>query len=137
MNALSVQSLGADPHAATRSRFYSLPPHLQKEVLSRAIDWGVMQGLEDCRRTGVGMGALSQAEQQQSVTSAISSALTPILGGTAKNLGQQAADVIGPVIEDKLKQYAPIFGVIAGLVAAVFSVIGMVVVGGYVVKKMR
>lgn len=147
MNALSLESLGAtharhNPHAG--ERFNLLPPTVQKRVLSRVIDWGVMNGLEEvCRRrglSGITLGQLSQADQS-TVADSVGSALAPILGSTLKSttssLSQQAADVIGPVIEQKLKDYGPIFAVIMGLTAAVFTLLGMGLLGGYLLKKLR
>lgn len=138
MNGLSLQDLGiARRPSYAGERFFLLPKHVQKQVAARVLDWGVMQGMAEIRRRrpGVsGFGDLSQAEQQ-TVASAASGALTQILGGTAKGLSTQAAEVIGPVIEQKLKEFGPTFAIIAGLVAAVFGVLGMALVGGYVIRK--
>lgn len=138
MNALSLQDLGmkARPSYAGE-RFYLLPKYVQRQVAARVLDWGVMQGMAEIRRRrpGVsGFGDLSQAEQQ-AVANTAANALTQILGGTARGLSQQAAEVIGPVIEQKLKEFGPTFAIIAGLVAAIFGTLGMALIGGYVIRK--
>lgn len=141
MNALSLEALGRTRASAYEGeRFHLMPVATQRRVLARAIDWGVMNGVDEIRRRrgyGVsGMGDLSQQEQS-SVASSVASALTPIFSGTAKNLSQQAADVIGPVMEQKLKEYGPTFAIIMGLVASTLTVLGMALFGSYIVGKLR
>lgn len=140
MNGLSLQNLGlAQRPSYAGERFYALPAYVQRQMAARVLDWGVMQGIDEIRRRRPGamisgFGDLSQADQQ-AVADSASNALTQILGGTAKSLSAQAADVMGPVIEQKLKEYGPTFAIIAGLVAAVFGIVGMALVGGYVIRK--
>jgi hypothetical protein len=141
VNGLSLQDIGAVRRPSYEGeRFNLLPPDVQRHIASRVVDWGVMNGIAEIkrRRPGArinGFGDLSQQEQN-AVASAVSSALTPILGSTAKDLSQQAADVIGPVMVQKLKEYGPTFAIIMGLVAATFSVLGMALVGGFLMKKL-
>jgi hypothetical protein len=132
-------------HLPMGERFNLLPPRVQQEVVSRVIDWGVMNAIDEARlrnpgRAISGLGDLSQAEQQSTADS-ISSLLSPILGSTlsstATSLSQQAATVIGPVIEQKLAAYGPIFALIMGLTTATFTLLGMALFGGYMLKKLQ
>lgn len=149
MNALSLESLGAvrrpDPTAAYKGeRFNLLPGYMKKRILARAMDWGVMNGMaEISRRRGYaisGFGDLSQADQQ-TVADSVGSALAPILGGALKGttaqVSQQAAEVIGPVLEQKLKEYGPTFAIIMGLVASSLTILGMALFGSYILAKVR
>ena len=122
-----------------------MPVRLQREMAARVIDWGVMNGIAEIkrRRPGArinGFGDLSQADQA-TVADSVSSVLAPILGSTLKSttadLSAQAATVMGPVIEQKLKEYGPTFAIIMGLVAASLTLLGMAVFGGYIMAKIR
>lgn len=143
---LTLQGLGAArrPHFEGE-RFRDLPPRLQREMAARVVDWGVMNGLAEVRRRRGGMkiqglADLSQADQQ-TVADSVSNVLAPILSttmkGTTAQLSQQAADVIGPVIEQKLKDYGPTFAIIMGLVAASLTLLGMGLFGGWLLTKIR
>ncbi len=145
MNGLSLQNLAAMRRPAPDTRFYPLPPKVQAKMVQRAIEWGVASGVAEVRRRRPGaaingMGDLSQQEQQ-TVADSVASALSPILGSTLKStttaLSQQAADVIGPVLEQKLKEYGPTFAIIMGLVASTLTILGMAVFGGFILSKIR
>jgi len=102
------------------------------------MDWGIQQGMAEMerRRAARGLQGFGQTQDDTSaVSSSVASALMPILGGTTQQLSQKAADVIGPVIEDKLKQYGPMLAAITGLFAAAFTIIGMAVIGKYILAK--
>lgn len=148
MNALSVQALGG--FAGFDSLGYhlaQLDPATQQEIVTRAIMWGVERGVSDWIegnqwRRERGLGALGQDAAQGAITAGIQAALTPLmpwlgdkLVEMAKPAMQQATDMIGPVIDQKVKEYGPRLAVITGLAAALLSVLGMILVGGYVVKK--
>jgi hypothetical protein len=146
MNALSIENLNVlRPSAYEGERFKLMRPMVQRHVLSRAIDWGVLNGIAEIRRRRggariSGFGDLSQLEQQ-TVADSVGSALAPILGSTLKSttasISQQAADVIGPVIEQKLKEFGPTFAIIMGLVASTLTILGMALFGGYIIAKVR
>lgn len=145
MTCLTLQAMGAARPHFEGERFNMLPVSVQRQMAARAIDWGMMHGLAEIRRCRPGqlirgMGDLSQADQQ-TVADSVSSALAPILGSTLKSttaeLSSQAAAVMGPVIEDKLKAYGPTFAIIMGLVAATLTLLGMAVFGGYIIAKIR
>jgi hypothetical protein len=140
-----LQSLGAARPHFEGERFRDMPVRLQREMAARVIDWGVMNGIAEIkrRRPGArinGFGDLSQADQA-TVADSVSSVLAPILGSTLKSttadLSAQAATVMGPVIEQKLKDYGPTFAIIMGLVAASLTLLGMAVFGGYIMSKIR
>ena len=144
MNSLSLEAVRpTNPYTDMEVRLRRLPKHVQREVLSRAIDWGVSHGVAEWRAMGgPSMGALSQDALSTAVGTAVQKAITPLMPTLSAELmkavepaAAKAADVVGPVLEEKLKKYAPIFGIVAGLVAAAFGVLGMMIVGGYVVKK--
>jgi hypothetical protein len=131
-------------HLPMGERFNLLPPRVQQEVVSRVIDWGVMNAIDEARqrnpgRTINGLADLSQADQQ-STADAVSSLLSPILGqtlsSTTSSLSAQAATVLGPVIEQKLAAYGPVFAIIMGLTTATFTLLGMALFGGYLMKKL-
>jgi hypothetical protein len=145
VTVLTLQALGAARLPFEGERFRMLPARVQKEMASRAVDWGVANAVAEIRRRRPhaaihGFGDLSQQEQQ-TVADSVSSALAPILGSTLKsttaNVSSQAAAVIGPVIEEKLAAYGPTFAVIMGLVAATLTLLGMAVFGGYILTKIR
>jgi hypothetical protein len=150
MTVLTVQALGVTPRALKDGswqgeRFSKLPPRVQQEMASRLIDWGVMNGVDEIRRRRPGLvirtlGDLSQADQQ-TVADSVSSLLSPILGSTlsstTSSLSQQAAGILGPVIEQKLAAYGPVFALIMGLTTATFTLLGMALFGGYMLKKLQ
>jgi hypothetical protein len=130
-------------HRPMGERFNLLPPRVQQEVVSRVIDWGVMNAIDEARQRNPGrvingLADLSQADQQ-STADAVSSLLSPILGqtlsSTTSSLSQQAATVLGPVIEQKLAAYGPVFAIIMGLTTATFTLLGMALFGSYILKK--
>ena len=147
MNALSLQSLSTvnGDYTNMADRFRVLSPRVQREVLSRAIDWGVMHGLAECRcRSMRGMGGLGADAVTSAVQVAVQNAIAPLMPALTEQLtaavgpaAQKAADVVGPVLDEKLRKYGPIVGVIAGVVAAVLGIGGMLLLGGYIVKKVK
>lgn len=102
-----------------------------------------MHGLEEYRRrAATGMGALGQDAVSSVVGSAVEKALRPLVPTLGAELmkvvepaAKKAADTVGPVIDEKLRKYGPWIGVIAGTVAAILGILGMVVLGGYLVRK--
>jgi hypothetical protein len=145
VTVLTVQALGSAHPSFRGERFNLLPIAVQRRMASRVIDWGMMHGLDELRRRRPGriirgMGDLSQADQQ-TVADSVASALSPILGSTLKSttadLSAQAAAVMGPVIEQKLAAYGPVFAIIMGLVTATLTLAGMALFGGYLLKKLR
>lgn len=146
MNALCLESLGAARRPSYEGeRFRLLPPAVQRQMAARVVDWGVMNGVAEIKRRRPnarinGFGDLSQQEQQ-TVADSVSSVLAPILGTTLKsttaNISAQAAEVIGPVIEQKLKEYGPTFAIILGLVASTLTILGMAIFGGFILAKIR
>jgi len=157
MNGLSLQDLGqVDPIAEARMRASSwgvghleppgyhatltaladLDPEMRLEVVRRGAEWGVMQGLADLRAQGIdGLG-------QDYIALAVERALKPMLPALSEQImqvvgpaAQKAADTVGPVLDEKLRKWGPIMAVIAGVVAAVLGIVGMVVMGGYVIRK--
>jgi len=76
------------------------------------------------------------------IQAAVQKALAPIMPTLGAELvkvvqpaAEKAANTVGPVIDEKLREYGPWIGAIAGTVSAILSIIGMILVGGYVVKK--
>ena len=152
MNALSYEALASlDPHTAAvigyesagvgyahglygqagqiRARLDRLDPATRREVIRRATEWGVGQFRAH------GFSGLGQDSAGQIVGGALQRVLAPTISAAVDPAAQKMAQVIGPVIEEKLRKYGPIVGAIAGILAGVISIIGMVVIGGYVVKK--
>lgn len=123
-----------------RARLRLLDPWTRREVLRRSLRWGVQYGTAELGAHG--FGTLSQDAVTGVIGAAVQRALEPLLPTLGAQLmsvvepaARKAADVVGPVLEEKLQKYGPIIGIIAGVVAAVLSIIGMVVVGGYVAKR--
>lgn len=152
MNALSYEALASvDPHTAAvigyesagwghehglygnaghiRARLARLDPHTRREVIRRAQEWGVGE------LRAHGLSGLGQDAAGQIVGGALQRVLAPVVTKAVEPAAHKMAEVIGPVLEEKLAKYGPIVGVIAGVIAAVLSIIGMVVIGGYVVRK--
>ncbi|MGH8896763.1 MAG: hypothetical protein ACRDZ4_07000 [Egibacteraceae bacterium] len=159
MNALSLQALYPTtyrapmfdyeerPHtdASLAYRLQALSPEARQEVLARAIDWGVQRGVQDwAARNDAGMGDLSQDALTGAITIAVQNALAPLMPTLGQELmrvaepaARKAADVVGPVIEEKLRAWGPTLAAITGVVAAVLSLVGMFLLGQYVVGKVR
>lgn len=149
MNSLSVQAMGGinGQSLSFLSRFAALDPRTQQEVVERAVEWGVQRGVSDWidlnRQRGMhGLARLGQDAMTNAIAIAVQRALEPLmpvlgekLMAIAEPAARKAAEVVGPVIDAKLREHGPRLAVITGLVAAILSIIGMVVVGGYVVKK--
>jgi hypothetical protein len=151
MNSLSVQAVhgvaAMNANSSFVARFSMLDPRTQREVVERAVEWGVERGINDWReanryRAMNGLGALGQDALTNAVALAVQKALTPLmpvlgekLMAVAEPAARKAAEVVGPVLDERLRTYGPKFAIISGLVAAILGIIGMVLVGGYVVKK--
>lgn len=139
MNAVTLQGLSGVADAGLAARLSQLDPATRREVLSRAVEWGVMQGLAEARAAG----GLGQAPPpQDAISAAVARVLAPMMPALQQQLvaaaepaARKAADVVGPVVEQKLKEYGPTFGIIAGLVSAILGVLGMVAIGSYVVRR--
>lgn len=136
MNGLGIRTQ-ADGLAR---RFASLPPELRKEVLTRSIAWGVERGLQEAKMPG--MGALGQEAIFGAISVAIEKVLAPIIPmlgqkllEIAKPAAEKAAEVIRPAIRKELQAQLPLFAFITGIVGAGLSIAGMLIIGGYVVKK--
>lgn len=131
---------GRDPLAA---RLAQLSPEMQKEVARRAINWGVQRGVAEwISQAERGMGTLSQGALDSAITIAVQNALTPLMPVLKQQLleiaepaAKKASEVVGPVIEEKLRDYGPTLAAITGIVASVLSIVGMLLLGGYIVKK--
>lgn len=131
---------GIDPLAA---KLGQLSPADRKEVARRAILWGVQRGVSDwISQAENGMGTLSQGALDSAITIAVQNALTPLMPVLKQQLleiaepaAKKASEVVGPVIEEKLRDYGPTLAAITGVVAAVLSIVGMLLLGGYIVKK--
>lgn len=165
MNAMSLEALVANSYRAPMfdvrccgisgcgdatysdlgPRLRVLMPRARQQLAERAIEWGVQAGIDECLRRsemGMGMAALSEDAITSAVSVAVQRALTPLMPTLSAELmkvaepaAKKAADVVGPVIEEKLRDYGPTLALITGIAAAVLSVIGMLLVGAYVVKK--
>lgn len=121
----------------------ALEPWVQREIARRAVEWGVMNGLAEYRRRRQygGMGDLGQ-DMTGIVQIAVQKALAPLIPTLGAELmkavepaAKKASEVVGPVIDEKLRKYGPWIGVIAGTVAAILGILGMVTIGGYLLKK--
>jgi len=148
MNSLSMQALG-NGYDSLALRLAALPEHAQREVLRRAVEWGIDAGVGNWveanrQRLAGGMGALSQASLYDSVAAGVMQALQPMwpvfgqkLMDMAQPIMQKSLDMIGPIVDQKIRQYGPALAAITGLSAAIFSIVGMYLVGGYVVRKIK
>jgi hypothetical protein len=113
-----------------------LPPRQRIEVVRKAVLDGVQEGLASHGMTGMsGLGADAVSAAVERVLQPLMPTLGAELVKVVEPAARKAADVVGPAVEENIKKYGPTLAIITGLVAAVLSVIGMVVVGGYVVKK--
>lgn len=131
---------GRDPLIA---KLAQLSPETKREVARRAIEWGVKRGVDDwISQAANGMGQLSQGALDSAITIAVQNALAPLMPVLKQQLleiaepaAKKASEVVGPVIEEKLRDYGPTLAAITGIVAAVLSIVGMLLLGGYIVKK--
>lgn len=155
MNGLSLAALGQlDPVTAQEvarrssvweigSRLAGLDPATQREVVSRAVHWGVAEGADSwLRARAAGMSHLGQDALSTAVQFAVERALKPMMPMLGQRLmevaepaAKRAAEVVGPVVEDKLKEYGPRLAIIAGVVAAILGLLGMAALGWYVARK--
>jgi len=132
---------GRDPLLAKLSQ---LSPEMKREVVRRSIQWGVERGVADwISQAERGMGTLSQGALDSAITIAVQNALTPLMPVLKQQLleiaepaAKKASEVVGPVIEEKLREYGPTLAAITGVVAAVLSIVGMLLVGGYLKKQL-
>lgn len=88
------------------------------------------------------MGALGQDAISSVVSVAVEKALKPLMPTLGAELmkvvepaAKKAADTVGPVIDEKLRKYGPWLAVITGTVAAILVILGMVTMGGYLLRK--
>lgn len=144
MNSLSLQALnGTGRRDAVAERFATLPPRLQREIAQRAIEYGVLQGVQEWKANGgQRLSGLGQDAMDQVIGSAVERALKPLLPSLGKALvdvvkpaAEKAAAVVGPAVGRELRATLPKFALISGIAAATLSIIGMALVGTYVVKK--
>jgi hypothetical protein len=128
------------PGRGFSTRFGQLSPDTQKEVVKRAIEWGVERGFNEWRSNalrGIGLG-------QQDLENAIARGVHGTLGQLIPNLTSGLVDQVtasakqatSDIIEEKLQKWGFPLAAVVGVVAAVLSVIGMLLVGGYLAKKL-
>lgn len=142
MNNLALEQVGLR-RSAFEDRLMELPERQRREVVERALQWGVERGIEGLMRDhGPALSGLGQDELNLLVSRAIERAIKPMIPTLQKHLmeaaepaAKKAADVIGPVVERKLKEQVPKFAAITGVVTAALTILGMFLVGGYVVRK--
>jgi len=135
MNSLTLQSQVYGAPDALALGLAALDPWTRDEVIDRAVRWGVETGVAEYVAVH-GLASLGQATDV--ITGAVTQALQPMLP-QLQTYAMQAADPIlakaSDMVDEKLRTWGPIVGGIAGVVAAILGIIGMVVVGGYVVRK--
>lgn len=144
MNNLAVQHLEPVSDRRLAEEMAALPPYLRREIALRAVQWGVAEGVQEWMKNGgdVGMGGLGQDSFTEAIAVAVERVIKPLvpalrdeLLAIAEPAAKRAAEVVGPAVGAELQKRLLPFAIIAGLVAAVFGVIGMMAVGGYIVKK--
>ena len=146
MNSLSIQGLnGTGRRDAVAERFSTLPPDLQREVARRAVEFGVLQGVEEWKANGGSrLSGLGQQDAMERIIGpAVERALKPLLPTLSKSLldivkpaAEKAAAVVGPAVGRELQAALPKFALISGIAAGTLSIIGMAILGTFVVKKL-
>lgn len=122
-------------------RLAQLSPDTQKEVARRAIEWGVERGIADYfARAQRGMGSLSQRDLENSIARGVHATFGQLIpnltSGIIDQVTASAKQATSEVIEEKLQKWGIPLAAAVGAVAAVLSVLGMVLVGGYLLKKL-
>lgn len=120
-----------------------LPPQVRREVALRAIQWGVARGVSGWLHDNMaGLAELGEDAVTSVVKIAVEKALLPLLPSLGEKLMEiagpaaaKAAEVIQPAIRKELAAVLPTFAISTGIVAGVLAVLGMLVVGAYVVRK--
>lgn len=110
----------------TSKRFIPADP-LPKNAMGRRLGPG--------RFVRARMGDTATDQLIAQALSSIAPQLQAQLLAIAEPAAQKAAQVVGPVIEEKLAQEAPLFALITGVFAGAVAVVGMILVGTFVLKK--
>lgn len=127
-------------------RFARLSPWSRQEVLRRAVEWGVRRGVQEtlAYRGASGLSGLGQDTLASAVTVAVQNALKPLMPvvtdqllAAVKPAAEKAAEIVGPAVGQVIEEKMPKYALIAGIVAAVLGLVGMVALGTYVVRKVR
>ena len=133
MNTITVEHMNRVDTLAWHLR--SLPREQRIKVVSDAIAQGVVEGLQARGLAGLGQDDNVIAAAVQSTLTPMLPALTAQLQKAVEPIAQKAADVVGPAIEEKIKQYGPILAIATGVVAGIIALVGAAIMGGVIARK--
>jgi hypothetical protein len=133
-NTITAEELGRIDTLAHHLR--RLPREQRIAVVSQAVIEGVQEGLAARGLSGLGAN-------DSIIASAVQDALAPMMPALGAELTravepalQRATDMLGPVLEEKIKAWGPILAISIGVVAGIITLIGSAVMGGVIARKL-
>ncbi len=128
------------PRRSFMGRFAQLSPDTQKEVVRRAVEWVVERGFQDWQQQAMHGIGLSHHDLGYAIARGIHGTVGQLIPNLTSGLIDQitasAKQATSDILDEKLQKWGPTLAAVTGVVAAVLSVLGMVLVGGYLAKKL-
>lgn len=133
-NTMTVETLSAVDTLAWNLR--RLPREKRIEIITEAVTQGVYDGLAARGLSGFGADDSIIASAVQNVLAPMMPALGAELMKAVEPATQRAADMLGPVLEEKIRDWGPILAITIGVVAGIITLIGSAVMGGVLARKL-
>lgn len=133
-NTITVEHLDAVDTLAWSLR--RLPREKRIEIITDAVTQGVVEGLAAQGLSGLGADDSIIAAAVQNVLGPMMPALGEELMRAVEPATQRAADMLGPILEEKIKDYGPILAITVGVVAGIITLIGSAIMGGVLARKL-
>jgi hypothetical protein len=133
-NTITVEHMNAVDTLAWHLR--RLPREQRIAVITDAVTQGVMEGLAAQGLSGLGANDSVIASAVQDVLGPMLPALGAELTKAVEPALQRASDMLGPVLEEKIRDWGPILAITIGVVAGIITLIGSAVMGGVLARKL-
>jgi hypothetical protein len=133
-NTITVEQMHAVDTLAWKLR--RLPREQRIAIVADAVAQGVVEGLAAQGLSGLGADDSVIALAVQNVLGPMMPALGAELMKAVEPATQRAADMLGPVLEEKIKDYGPILAITIGVVAGIITLIGSAIMGGVIARKL-
>jgi len=133
-NTITVEHMNAVDTLAWNLR--RLPREQRIAIVTDAVTQGVMEGLAAQGLSGMGVDDSIIAAAVQNVLAPMMPALGAELMKAVEPATQRAADMLGPILEEKIRDWGPILAITIGVVAGIITLIGSAVMGGVIARKM-
>jgi hypothetical protein len=133
-NTITVEHMNAVDTLVWNLR--RLPRERRIAVITDAVTQGVVEGLASQGLSGMGADDSVIAAAVQNILGPMLPALGAELTKAVEPAMQRATDLLGPVLEEKIRDWGPILALSIGVVAGIITLIGSAIMGGVIARKL-